>query len=148
MFTATAPRLPPIIRITGFELSNPQNLSPFSLSPLKSSSLIGEPVSTAFSAGRCFSVSGKFVHTLTAHGIHILFASPGVISDSCMIHGIFLDFAATTTGTDTNPPFENTTSGLIFLRSFLACANPFNTLNGSLIFLRSIYLRSFPLEIP
>ena len=148
MFTATAPRLPPIIRTTGFESSNPQNLSPFSLLPLKSSSLIGEPVRTAFSAGRCLSVSGKFVQTLTAHGMQILFASPGVISDSCIIHGILRDLAATTTGTDTKPPFENTTSGLIFLSRCLACASPLSTLNGSLRFLRSMYLRSFPLDIP
>ena len=51
----------------------------------------------------------------------ILFARPGVISDSWIITGIFLRPAASTTGTDTNPPFENTISGLICFISFTAC---------------------------
>ena len=113
VLTDAAPRLPPIIRTTGLLLSNPQNDNPLSLLPWKSSSRIGEPVKTAFSAGRCFMVSGKFVHTLDAQGIQSLFASPGVISDSWMTQGIPLDFAAITTGTDTKPPLEKTTSGLI-----------------------------------
>ena len=83
-----------------------------------------------------------------AQGIQILLARPGVISDSCIIHGILLDLAASTTGTATKPPFENTTSGLIFPRICLAWARPFITLNGSLRFLISIYLRNLPLEIP
>ena len=43
-----------------------------------------------------------------------LLASPGVISDSWIIQGIFRDAAALTTGTETKPPLENTTSGFIF----------------------------------
>ena len=46
-----------------------------------------------------------------ALGSAILFASPGVISDSWMMHGIFKEAAALTTGTETKPPLENTMSG-------------------------------------
>ena len=81
---------------------------------------MGEPVSTAFSSGRYLSVSGKLQHTFFATGMQSLFARPGVRSDSCMMQGIFNDEAALTTGTDTKPPFENTTSGFISFKSFLA----------------------------
>ena len=120
VLTATAPRLPPMIRSVGFSSVNPQKASPFSLSPWKSSSRIGEPVRTAFCGGRCLIVSGKFVQTRFAQGIQILFASPGVISDSWITQGIFLDLAASTTGTDTKPPLEKTTSGLIFFSNLRA----------------------------
>ena len=49
---------------------------------------MGDPVSTALSAGRYFKVSGKLQHTLQACGIASLLARPGVISDSWMIAGI------------------------------------------------------------
>ena len=133
--TATAPRLPPMIRRTGFVSSKPQN---FSRLPLNNSWRIGEPVSTAFSAGICFIVSGKLVHTRCAHGMQILLARPGVISDSWITQGMWRNFAANTTGTDTNPPLENTTSGLILPNNRIAWPRPFTTLKGSLKFLTSI----------
>ena len=44
------------------------------------------------------------------------YITPGawVMSDSWIIAGILQCFAARTTGTDTKPPLENTTSGFIF----------------------------------
>ena len=84
--------------------------------PLSNSVRIGEPVSTALSAGKYFNVSGKLQHTLVALGIASLLAKPGVISDSCIIAGTLQYFAARITGTETNPPLENTTSGLSFFR--------------------------------
>ena len=79
-----------------------------------------QPVRTALSAGRYLIVSGKLQHTFVAFLIAILLASPGVISDSCMITGMCLCPAASTTGTDTKPPFENMISGLILLISLRA----------------------------
>ena len=81
-------------------------------------------MSTAFSAGRFCSVSGKLQQTLRATGIHRLFASPGVISDSCIIQGIFSIAAARTTGTLTNPPLLKTISGFNVFRIFLASTKP------------------------
>ena len=69
---------------------------------------------TAFPSGRYFIVSGKLQHTFVALGMASLFARPGVMSDSWIIAGILQCFAARTTGTDTKPPLENTTSGFIF----------------------------------
>ena len=66
-----------------------------------------------------------------------LFASPGVRSDSCIMAGTLQCFAAKTTGTETKPPLEKTTSGFIFFKSRIDCAYPFNTLNGSEKFLGS-----------
>ena len=60
-------------------------------------------------------MSYKFLANLSA----ILFASPGVKSDSWMIVGIFSERAAMTTGTLTNPPFENNKSGLCFLEFYV-----------------------------
>ena len=77
-----------------------------------------------------------------------MFARPGVISDSWATTGIFLKEAATTTGTDTNPPFENTTSGFSFLIIYDASKTPFTTLNGSEKFFKSKYLLNYPLDIP
>ena len=82
-------------------------------------------------------VSGKLQHTFFAPRIAILFASPGVISDSWIIAGIWQCFAARTTGTDTNPPLEKTTSGLSLRRMEIACPYPFNTLKGSEKFFQS-----------
>ena len=59
-----------------------------------------------FSAGSDFKVSRKLQQTFRATGIQSLLASPGVISDSWITHGIFREAAARTTGTDTNPPLE------------------------------------------
>ena len=136
-----------MIRRVGF-LSNPVSLRASSLLPLKSSFLIGEPVSTAFPFGRYCRVSGKLVQTFVANLVAILFASPGVISDSCMITGIFKKAAAITTGTLTKPPFEKTISGAYIFMIFFASKSPFTTLKGSLKFFRSKYLLSFPEDIP
>ena len=57
-------------------------------SPLRSSARIGDPVRIALSFGRYFKVSGKLQQTFAAEGIQILFASPGVISDSWIMVGI------------------------------------------------------------
>ena len=93
-------------------------------------------------------VSGKLQQILDAEGMHNLLARPGVMSDSWIIAGILQFFAATTTGTVTNPPFEKMTSGFNCFRSFLASLNPFRTRNGSVKFFTSKYRRSFPEEIP
>ena len=126
--------LPPTTRIIGFDVLKPHNLSPAGLFPRRSSCLIGEPVRTALSFGRYLSVSGKLQHIFVAPRIAILLARPGVISDSCIITGICLWLAARTTGTDTNPPFEKTISGLIFLINFLDWKYPAITRNGSVRF--------------
>ena len=118
--TFTAPVLPPTTRITGLSVLKPQSLQAFSLFPDSSSFLIGEPVRTAFFSGRYFNVSGKLQHILSAPLMAILLARPGVMSDSWIITGILLWEAANTTGTDTNPPLENTISGFNFFINFLA----------------------------
>ena len=64
------------------------------------------------------------------------------------MQGIFKLAAALTTGTETNPPFEKTTSGLICFKSLRACEYPFTTRNGSEKFFGSKYLLNFPVEIP
>ena len=71
-----------MIKSTGFSAVKPQNLRAASLLPECSSARIGEPVTTAFPAGRYGTVSGKLQHTLVAAGSASLFARPGVISDS------------------------------------------------------------------
>ena len=136
-----------MIRRVGL-LSNPVSLRASSLLPLKSSFLIGEPVSTALFLGRYCNVSGKLVHILVANLVAILFASPGVISDSCIITGIFKKAAAITTGTLTKPPFEKTISGEYFFIILFASKSPLRTLKGSLKFFKSKYLLSFPEDIP
>ena len=134
LLTATEPRLPPIIKITGLSSVSPQNSSAADLLPSNSSWRIGEPVSTAFSFGRCSKVSGKLQHTFVADGIEILFASPGVISDSWMMVGTWRRFPAMTTGTETKPPLEKITSGFSSLINLFASRNPFRTRKGSVKF--------------
>ena len=112
LFTLAAPRLPPITIITGLLALNPQRLSPARRLPWASSARMGEPVSTHLSGGSCFRVSGKLQHTFLATGMHILLARPGVMSDSWIMQGMPRVAAARTTGTDTKPPLEKTTSGL------------------------------------
>ena len=148
LLTATAPRLPPTIRITGLTSLKPQKARAFSLSPVKSSWRIGDPVRTALSWGRELKVSGKLQHTFAAEGMESLLASPGVISDSWMITGTWFFFPAITTGTLTNPPFEKITSGFNCLIRRLASLKPFRTRNGSVKFWRLKYRRSLPEEIP
>ena len=118
-----------------------------SLLPLRSSSRIGEPVSIDLFLGRYCNVSGKLVQILVANLIAILLASPGVISDSCIITGIFESAAAMTTGTLTNPPFEKTISGEYFFIILFASKSPLSTLKGSVKFFKSKYLLSFPEDI-
>ena len=137
MLMEFAPRLPPITIITGLEVLKPQKESPSALLPFASSSRIGEPDKTALSLGSMASVSGKLQQTFLATGIQSLLASPGVISDSWMIHGIWRAAAARTTGTLTKPPLEKTTSGLICFNIFLASPKPLMTLKGSVRFFTS-----------
>ena len=147
MLTEAAPKLPPITKITGLLTVKLHKSRAEILSPFVNSSLIGEPVRTAFSFGSMDKVSGKLQQIFFATGIHSLFASPGVISDSWIIQGMCRDAAARTTGTLTNPPLEKTTSGFIFFKYFRACANPFMTRKGSVKFLRSRYLLNLPVAI-
>src|SRR5699024_1208195 len=98
------------------------------------SSRMTAPTYSAFFFGTYDTVSGKVVRTFFAKGIAILFASPGVKSDSWMIAGTPRSLAARTAGTDTNPPLENNTSGLHLPMMRQASNVPFNTLNGSLRF--------------
>lgn len=58
-----------------------------------------------------------------------------------------MPFAAMTTGTDTKPPFENTTSGFTLLMMRLAWNMPPTTLNGSVRFFSEKYLRSLPADM-
>ncbi|MPN40346.1 hypothetical protein SDC9_187882 [bioreactor metagenome] len=132
----------------GLLLLNPQSLRPTSLLPIKSSDLIGVPVATPFPFLMYLRVSGKVVHTFLANGEAILFASPGVMSDSWIITGMPLSFAPRTTGTATKPPLENTKSGFIFLMIFDASLIPLATLKTSLKLSFDIYLLSLPEEIP
>ena len=74
----------------------------------------------------------------------ILFASPGVRSDSCKTTGILSNLAAIQTGTLTNPPFENTKFGFSFFNTNKESTIPFSTLNGSIKFSHEKYLRNFP----
>ena len=137
LLTPDAPRLPPMTMMTGFPSEKWHISKALNLLPFASSVRIGEPVRTALSAGRSFMVSGKLQQTLAATGMHSLLASPGVISDSCMMQGILRVAAALTTGTLTNPPLLNITSGFSSFNILWASANPFNTRKGSLKFLWS-----------
>ena len=89
------------------------------------------PIEEALSFGKYLNVSSNTVKICSANEEAILFASPGVISDSCITTGIFESFAASTTGTETNPPFENTSEGFTFFKIAKACIVPYKTLNGS-----------------
>ncbi|MPN20374.1 hypothetical protein SDC9_167753 [bioreactor metagenome] len=97
-----------------------------------------------FSPLMYLTVSGKVVHTLLAKGMAILLARPGVMSDSCAITGTPFSFAPNTTGTATNPPLLNTTSGFIFLISAVASFTPFITLKTSVRFSFERYRLSLP----
>ena len=81
-FTLTLPVLPPIISNVGRTSLKPQNFMAFAEFPSNSSFLIGVPVTTALPAGSFSRVSGKLQQTFDAFGMAILFANPGVISDS------------------------------------------------------------------
>ena len=110
---AMEPREPPISISTGFSPLNPVIARPSSRVPWSSFSRIGEPVSTALPAGSDFVVSGKLQQIRLAARRQSLFASPGVMSDSCVTTGICRACAAQTTGTATKPPLLNTMSGWI-----------------------------------
>ena len=60
------------------------------------------------------------------------------------MHLIFNTFAATTGGTDTNPPFEKSTSGFSFLKTFKAWKNPTKINKQSEIFFTEKPLLNFP----
>ena len=133
-FSLTAPREPPIISRTGFSPLKPQADRPFSLSPSNNSLRMGVPVCTPLPFGTYCRVSGKVAQITLAEGIAILFARPGVMSDSWIITGMWFFFAPSTTGTATKPPLENTKSGFNFFNRRFASLMPFSTLNTSLRF--------------
>ena len=147
-FITFDPKLPPITRIISLSSLKPQISFPFSFEPVKISFLIGLPVNTPLLFLTNCKLSLKVTHNLSQKGDANLFASPGVISDSCATTGIFFIDAAITTGTVTNPPFENITSGFSFDKILIASQTPFNTLKGSVKFFISKYLLSLPDEIP
>ena len=80
---ARASRGDQILNAKSFEsqgFAMPHMESPFSLLPFVSSARIGEPVSTAFSAGRFCSVSGKLQQTFSATGL------PQLLEDFQIVH--------------------------------------------------------------
>ena len=79
--------------------------------PEKTIARSGVPVCTALLPSS-FAHSGKVVHMALANGLHSLFASPGVMSLSCMTTGTRHSAAPKTTGTLTKPPLEKTMLGL------------------------------------
>src|SRR5699024_6918587 len=92
------------------------------------------PTYSAFFFGTYDTVSGKVERTLFAKRIAILSASPGVKSDSWMIAGTPRRLGTRTTGTDTNPSLENSTTDLHLPMMRQASNVTFNPLNGSLRF--------------
>ena len=88
--------------------------------------------------------SGKVVHTARHSGVDRRLASPGVMSDSCTITGTRCSQAPYTTGTETKPPLENTTSGLSRPIRPAAFTLPASTRKGSVKFFTSKYRRSLP----
>ena len=148
MFIKTDPWLPPIIKITGLLFLNLQISFPFISLPNNNSFLIGVPVNSTFLSLINFLVSGNVIHIFFIKGIEILFASPGVMSDSWEITGILFLKALNITGIATNPPFEKITFGLSNFKIHDASKIPFTTLNGSLKLFKSKYLLSFPVFIP
>ena len=119
-------------RIMGFAPLKPRNFSPSMRLPLNSSRLIGVPVCMPL-LPVYLSVSSNVTRILSAYLAAILFASPGVKSDSWQSIG-HLPLAAMTTGTLTNPPLEKTKSGLICLIISFACEMPLMTLKESVRF--------------
>ena len=76
-------------------------------------------------------VSGKLQHTFVAAEREILFTSPGVISDSWIITGIWRCLAARTTGTATKPPLEKTTSGFQLFQDFYSTSHHSLLIHGT-----------------
>ena len=103
------------------------------------------PVCTPLPLVYC-TASGKVQHSTFAKGAQSRLARPGVMSDSWMTTGTPLNFAPYTTGTDTNPPLENTTLGFSLRMMPVAWRMPRITRKGSVKFLGSKYRRSLPTE--
>ncbi len=105
---------------------------------------MGVPVNTQSRPLNIGTVSGNDVQIFVANFDAIRFASPGVKSDSWIITGTLAKKPAIHTGTDTKPPFENITAGLILLIKNKDCAMPNITFKGSVMFFKSAYLLSLP----
>ena len=105
LLTTTEPRLPPMIRMTGFSAERPQNFNAASAFPVRSSCRIGEPVKTAFSFGRCSNVSGSYSRFLWRQESKFYLQSRGHIR-FMNDRWDFTFFPAITTGTVTKPPLE------------------------------------------
>lgn len=90
---------------------------PCSLFPVFISSLTSAPTYSPFSLNLLF-LSSNVKNIFLQNGDASLFARPADKSDSCATTGTLFSFAPITTGSDTNPPFENTIFGLIFLLFF------------------------------
>ena len=95
---------------------------------------IGEPVTTAFPAGRYGTVSGKLQQILWQPESQAYWPSPGVISDSWMMTGMCSCFAACTTGTETNRLRKNDVRFQLFSAGFSPERSPLTTRNGSVKF--------------
>ena len=72
-----------------------------------------------------------------ANGLHSLFASPGVMSLSCITTGTPQMAAPKTTGTLTKPPLEKTTSGFSLPMIPMLWNAPAMTRKGSVKFCQS-----------
>ena len=134
--TDCAPSEPPIIIKTGLPPSKPASFSPRARSPEKICARSGVPVWTPFGASS-FAHSGNVVQMDFANGLHSLFASPGVISLSCITTGTPQMAAPKTTGTLTKPPLEKTTSGFSLPMIPMLWNAPAMTRKGSVKFCQS-----------
>ena len=103
-----------MIVITGFLREKPKNAKPFHDFPLVLLHVQEILYKLLFSFGKCFAASSNVTNIFEAKRSAILFASPGVISDSCNKTGTLFNHPPITTGTDTKPPFEKLHLVLVF----------------------------------
>ena len=83
------------------------------------------------------------VKTFSQNLADTLLARPNVKSLSCIMIGIFFFLHAKTTGSETYPPFENTTSGLMSFNIFSASFIPFASLIGIRVFFNIFFLINY-----
>ena len=131
--------------ITGMPSLKPKRFRPWARSPFRISGRMGVPVYRPLGPAS-LAASGKVQHITVAKGAVSLLANPGVMSDSWHTMGTWFNFAPYTTGTETNPPLENTTFGFSLCTSRRAWSTPRITLKGSEKFFTSKYRRSLPQE--
>ena len=101
---------------------------------------MGLPVTTArrrARAGRCSIEDSWLSSTRVASRARIRLASPTVAVCSCMTSGRRSTQAATPIGTQTYPPVDSTTSGLVRSTMPKACSTPSGIRNASATFLAS-----------